>query len=357
MEIYRANFFLFSLLGLMSISPLSSISQEHLRSSNSVESNYSKFKSEFAKEFGIENAIELQKKNSNITRVFLKTKLPEWVFILPPSNDSIVYAIGVSDPGMDEGPAFQLACLRSKAVLAILTKSTLDGLTDYYINEKELKSGDIISSVYKEFNKLKGELSFNPSDFTIVEETYTANNEAIVLSSLRLNKKLSVDSITIRCMAEISGSHIKKNNKYSSASVIQLMAEEQNFSKNLYNNFYYAVKNSNKKILILSEFSGSSLYTNAHFMSYQSSNIKDDTNEDTGYSYTLQHGLWHAYSALLLQTLVVDLNESYTEQSGLSDDYTKLSQNINRVLSQKEISLRICGFRIQNNTLYLESVF
>jgi hypothetical protein len=356
MKIFQADFVLFGLFLFMLIAPFETFSQE-IQSGNRIDYNYSKFKSEFEKEFGIENSIELQEKPSNITRVFFKTKLPEWVFNIPSSNDSIVYAIGVSEPGMEKDSAFQLACLRSKAILAILTNSKLEGINDYYINEKDIKSGDIISSVYQEFNKLKGKLSFNDADFSIVEEAFTANNEAIVLSSLHIDRKSGNDLTNINCFAEISSSNVKKNNKYSTSSRIELIAGEQSNLKNSSSHFYYVIKNSNKNSKILSDFLGVRVSSDSNLMTYKSNDINGAGKENDVYSCSLQHGLWHAFTTVLLQTIVLDFNESYTKQSGLSDDYTKLTQNINRVLSQKEISMRINGLHIKNNTLYLESVF
>ena len=357
MNIPFPQYAIISLLMLCLTLQLETIAQTEKGATTKTNNNYAKFKSELEAEFGVETVSDLDDIPSNINRVFFKTELPDWIFELPKSNDSIVFVIGVSEPGMTKDTAYQLAVLRAKTMCAIITNSKMNGLSDYYISEKDLNNGDIISSVYREFNKIVCNISFNDADFTIVKDTFTINNEAIVLASLRLGNILSANKITVDCLAEVSSSHMKKNRKNSSTARTELMATEVTYSIPENSYFYYVVKRSNKQIKIISDFLGVSLPSNTDLMTYQSSEINENIDKMTNVSCTLQHGLWHALSTVLLQTLVLEFQESDVAQSGLSEQHSNLSQNINRLHSKKEVSLRLKALQIQNNNLQLEVDF
>jgi len=317
-----------------------------------LDSNYSRFKSEFDKEFGLNNLPGLNDTVSHINRVFFKTKLPDWIINPPQSNDSMVYAIGISEPEMRKDSAFRLAVLRAKAVMALMINSKIIGLADYYVSEKDTKSGDIFSSDYSEFNKITGVLHFNPKDFKIVEDTFSVNNEAIVLASMHLGRKLSNDSTSVNCLCEVSGSHKKKNDKYFTTSRTEIRAGEKDSLKSSGNYFYYIMKKSNKQTLNLSYFSGVPISCNTELMTYYPSEKYPDSLDITNLSCTLQNGLWYAFSSDLLQALVLTLQESNVKQGSLDDKYPSGVQNINRIFSQKEISIRLKGLRVQNNKLF-----
>ncbi len=358
MKVFNANIVIYILFVSFILFPSLLVAQTNSKTGNRTDYNKSKFKSEFEKEFDIDSLYTLEEAPSNIDQVFFKTELPEWVFNIPESNSSIVYAIGVSDLGMSKDSARQLAILRAKAICALFTKSKMNGLVDYYVSEKDLKRGNAISSVYMEFNKIVSSVTFNEDDFTILKETFSVNNEAIILASLRLGKEISDDNaITINCLAEVSSSRMKKNNKYSTTSRMELMTVEKDSVENLYNHFYYIVKNRNKQIRILSNFLGNQLPENTALMTYKESDVYENSKEKLELSCTLQHGLWHALSTVLLQTLVLDFQESDVKQTSMGDQYVEVTQNLNRLLTQKEVSFRIKSLHIQNNTLQIETDF
>jgi hypothetical protein len=320
-----------------------------------IHDHYSGFKAEFEKEFGLNDTADLNTPPSNIHRVFFKTKLPDWVLDFPDSDEPIIYGIGISEPGMTKDSAFRLATLRAKAILCLLNETNISGLTDYYISEKNLDDGNIISSTYREFYKIVSSLTVNQSDFTIVNDTFTANNEAIILLSLRPGSELTEDSLTIRTYSEVSGTHNKKNNKYSTTARMELTAGELGPDKKATNYFQYIVKKYNKKAKIISNYSGATISCNTDAMTYQTNFISSEEGESFDLSYTLQKGLWFAFSSVLLETLVVNYNDTNAKQSGLYDQYNELSQNLNRTLSRKNISLRLKGLLIENNNLRIKT--
>jgi len=354
MRKYGACFLLFGLFSVLIVTPTSLFSQGNSPPVNQTDFHYLKFKSQFESELGLQDISDLEETPSNINQVFSQTELPEWVFNLPNSNQSVMYAIGVSDPGMSADSAHQLAVLRTKVILALMNNSKISGLNDYYISEKDLKSGEIISSVYREYSKIASTLTFNNTDFAVEEEVYTNNGEAIILASLHKNNPHSDDTTTINCLAEVSVSHVKRNNKHSTTSRTELMGDEKGKLKNLSNYFYYVVKNNNKQIKMISYFTGVTLPGCSDIITYKSNSTQTNTNDTTKLSCTLQYGLWYAYSYLTLQKIVLDFKDSNVNLSSLTDQHTLVNQNINRVLINKVLSFKIGSLEISNNKLYLD---
>jgi hypothetical protein len=354
MKMLSVDFYPVSLMLMLIVTSQVMISQEDSQPSTLTDYHYLRFKSQYEKGLGLQDMYKLGDPPSNIDQVFFKTELPAWFFHLPCLTDSMVYAIGISDPGMSTDSAHQLAVLRAKTICAIISNSKITGLCDYYINEKDIKSGEVISSVYHEFNKIVCTLTYNSADFTIEQEVITDHGEAIVLVSLRKREILSGDTTMINCLAEVSGSHVKRNNKHSTTSRIEMMGAEKNNTMNLNNYFYYVVKNNHKQMKILSEFSGNPLAGVRQIMTYKPNNNNSILHDTARISCTLQYGLWHAFCSVLLHKLVLSFQESSAEQSSLSDQHTSIMQNINRILTQKEVAFGIDGLQIQNNNLYLD---
>jgi len=354
MSKYRIYFILIGILSILIGIPPALFSQISPQSENQTDPHYSKFKARFEKGMGLQEIADLETPTSNINHVFLQTELPQWVFNLPSSNQNVIYALGISDPGMTADSARLLAILRAKAILAIMNHSKISGLTDYYISEKDLKSGEVLSSVYQEFNKIISDFTFNIADFTIEKEAFTNNGEHIVLASLNTTPQASNDSVTIKSLAEVSVSYIKRNNKHSTTSRTELMGDEKETPKNLNNNFYYVVKNSNKQIKILSNFNEIAVPNAGEIMTYKTPTNQVSIDDTSRLSCTLQHGLWHAFSYLILKKVVLDFQDSSVDMSSLSDNHTLVKQNINRVLNQKEVSFKMLGLEIKNNLLYLD---
>ena len=340
---------------LLFISWFEANAQNRAKTDSRVDYDYTKFKTEFDKEFGVEDLSDSNHPVSNINRVFFKTRLPEWVLDLPAAGDTAIYAIGISEPAMNKDSAYLLATLRAKAVLSILIDSKIQWLTDYYTNEKaEGSNKSTISSIYKEFTKLTSSLSFNPDDFKIVRDTFTTNNEAIILASLRPDSKPSGKAVTVDCLSEMSISYPNKDDKYFSTSRTEIRAGEKYGSGNPQDYFYYVAKRHNKQLKISSVFSGDPIPFSPNRMTYQSDEHFTGEEEFSGPSCTLRNGLWYAFSSVLLQTLVL---ESGTEvnQSAMDDNFSKLSQSIIRVSGKKEASLILEGLHVKNNTLYLKN--
>ncbi|MCK9450416.1 MAG: hypothetical protein M0Q90_01890 [Bacteroidales bacterium] len=324
-----------------------------------IDVDYSKFQSDFEKRFGKQEVVDLGDVPSNIDHVFLKTDLPDWITNLPQATEKQVYALGISDPAMDRDAAMSLAIHRAKAVCMLQLNTEMSGLFDYYISEKDLNSGNIISSVYNDFNRISSDYRFNTIDFNIINDTFTNNNEAIVLASMiiRKNNFPIADPSSMNCSIEVSTSTIRKNSKKTNTSRADFIAFEKNHQNENDTLFHYIAKQLDKKAAQQSFFEGKLLPTYSGVLTYQPKN--ELSVKDTLYlpEFTLEKGVWHAYFLGIVQSLILDFNESDVSHSAMTDEHTKTTQNLNRVLSHKSTSFRIKRLLIKNNKLQIETDF
>ena len=326
---------------------------------NATNEQFEKLKSEFEKTFGNtggENEI-FNKTAANIPFPLLKTKLPQWAIQLPAASDSVIYVIGVSDPGMRKDSALLLATLRAKALCSLLTHSAIHGMSDYYVNDKDIKTREITASVYQEYSNIESKITFNNNDFVVLKDTLTFYKEAIVLASLRLGRALSTDTTMIQGQGEVSGTFTVRNNKRSVISRMELAFKEYDPTKPTGSSFYYTAKKYNKQMKIISDYSGIKLQDNPALVFYQATANDTHSGKKVPISNTLQYGLWYAYYSSLMRTLVFESQGANTNVTGMADHYTHLLQNINRILNEKTVSMRLTGLHIYNNTLQLKYHF
>ncbi|OQX72164.1 MAG: hypothetical protein B6D61_14855 [Bacteroidetes bacterium 4484_249] len=111
--------------------------------------------------------------------------LPYWIFQLPESNQQTVYAIGISDPGMEENNAYKLAELRAKSIIAVLLHPAVAGVTDNFSNERVNPASEDFTAKYVDYNRIVSTLYNCDINTEIVERFFTSFNEAIVLAKYK----------------------------------------------------------------------------------------------------------------------------------------------------------------------------
>jgi len=326
---------------------------------NTTNKQFKKLKYQFEKTFGSADGESeiFSKTGTNIPLPLIKTRLPQWALHLPAASDSVIYVIGVSDPDMQKDSAIRLATLRAKALCALLTHSYIRGMSDYYVNDKNIKTGEVTASVYQEYSNIIGKITFNNKDFVVLKDTVTYYKEAIVLAALRLGRVLSSDTTMVEVLGEISGSFTVRNNKRSVISRVEFSSMEKNKINQNHHPFHFIAKKYNNQLKIISDYSGFKLSDNSVPVFYQGSEKDAHQGKKVRISNTLYYGLWYALCSSLLKTLVFENQGTQAHVAGMSDHYTRLTQNINRILSEKTVSMRLTGLHIYNNTLQLKYYF
>ncbi len=320
--------------------------------------HFREIKNQYKKIFGGETRNDsFSNKTTNIPLPLIKTHLPQWVVQLPPPSDLEIYTLGISDPGMQKDSAIALATLRAKALLALFMHSDIKGSSDYFISNKNLKTGEITASKYNEYTKIIGKIAFNNTDFKIRRDTFTFYKEAIVLASLHLAKPLSADSSLVACLGNVLGSYTTDKGKHAVLSRTELFSKAYNNNISTASIMDYIVKRVNRQIKIKSIYDRKQLPATSLPVFYQASPGDSLPGEKSVISNTLRYGLWNALSNSIICTLAYESKGDKARVSGLNDHYNQTLRDLTRIITSKTVSMRLTGLEVHNNTLQIHYFF
>ncbi len=313
-------------------------------------------KNEYEKIFGKESGDGISLHASNIPFPLIKTRLPRWATHLPPLSDSVLYALGISDPGMQKDSALALATLRAKALLPLLAHSDINGISDYFISDKDIKTGEITASKYNEYTKIFAKKTFNDKNFKVLRDTFTFYKEAIVLASLHLAKPLSSDSSFVVCVGDVSGSYTTYNAKHTVHSRTELVSKEYDNSSAT-RQLDHIVKRVNHQQKISSFYGEKQLPEISLPVFYQASPGDSLPGEKSVIANTLRYGLWNALCNTIICTLAYESKGNKANVSGLNDHYNQTLRDLTRIITTNTVSMRLTGLEVHNNTLQIHYFF
>ncbi len=322
---------------------------------NRVDNQYYKFKKEFEEEFNLKklNIDENKEYNNRAHTVFNKIKIPDWAQKIPQTDEMLTYIIGISDPNMEKDSALQLAKIRAKTIYSLLNSCKITSLTDYYNNEKKLSSGDKIYSLYQQMNELSVEAIFHDDSYSIVQQNYNENKEAIVLLAFKTFPKKEKSPKTFKCLANTYIAYKNINNKDGELLRLEIIGGEVEQTNQPKNFFQYIVKRNNKGISVHSNFSGKNKSLYYSQFGYKT-NHQTDEDIDLQISYPLDYGLWQAFITAVINQMISTETTS-ASVSHLNDNFTTINQDIKRTVITRDISIIIKGIHINSNKLFLET--
>lgn len=317
---------------------------------NSLDVSYRKFKDVFDREFDDENRGEIIQ---DWKFAYKKIKVPQWVLNLPESNDSVIYCIGVSDPGMEKDSAFNLAVFRAKALIALMSSAQITGITDFFESVKKSKNKH---SLYREYYNITTEEYCDSSDFRIIRDTLLSDNEAVVLLSWnkpqeRQSKRHSSIKAEVDVYGKYTGSDNYINTKLSRLDAV--FSLKNNLKKDT-GTYKYLVRNYNKGISIVSGFREKGIMLEGVSLKYFSDSAKDETEETVFSPVTLKNGLWYGLFLSVVRSIVLKSQSESVNLKSVSDKVEEGSKELVRVLSTNRVSVVINDLRIENNRLIID---
>lgn len=206
-----------------------------------------------------------------------KSSLPDWFFKLPqPATNEEVYAIGISDPGMDNTYlARQQAMYRSYYLVSMILQSKVtkyhDSFSESYSGVTTTKSNDIANICG---GKKKIEIQ-------VVDSFTTKYNERMYLVKGWLTEKgLETQSIT------------KSFSKQVNNTLLHTMESICQIEKN---NIYYATKDSSNNVVYVNSSVNKNFYkvTNGEYV-YKDKNFTVSS---------LPYGLWQGFSLACISSI------------------------------------------------------
>ena len=314
---------------------------------NQVENDYQQFKEIFEQEFNNSDSSFFQ------NRIAIHpASLANWLSHIPESDKNSVYAIGISDPGMQRDEAVQLAILRAKIILALLLEPKISSITDSYINEESKSKSGRFTTKYANYYYLFASLSAAPQQFEVTDQFITSFDEAIVLLKYDLSAPRSeiVDSVMLKI--EIYQAERQQKNKFEFEEKCKVYGlSKQNNSQEGIDIFYYFYRSVNQFYEIVSRFNGRELNYPQSVFRYQAlSSIKMNKAVEE-VSYKLTHGLWKAFLQSFIQSYTLAIPNPDVDIAQVGDHYSSSSQNLSRELVITAPNFKLNGIRINNNRL------
>ena len=341
------NFRIVILFGIMLV-PAVLLAQSS--STDKTEKDYREFKETLESET---EKLEQDTARSNF-QVLHPASLPDWLFNLPASTSNTLYALGISDPGMEKEKAFQLAELRAKAIIAMFFQSKVTFIIDNYSNERIAENRDEFITRYENLFSIVSALSASPANIEIVNKEYTSFGEALLL--IKFSPRITEEHAD-RILLEINSYEVERQ-KYNTFEIEEKFDLTGSFAGPVNDssktNFYYSFHSLNNLFEISSKYMGEEYQFPYYSFKYQGQSMEDNTIFETSINNKLNYGLWKAYIETLVQKIFNMSLAFAVDIKRVGDDYTSESQDFSREVSEANMSFRLNKFYIYNNRLSLE---
>ncbi|MBI5218047.1 MAG: hypothetical protein HY958_03860 [Bacteroidia bacterium] len=291
------------------------------------------------------------------------TDVPGWFTNIPKSNNKKIYAIGISDPKMEEADAYKLAILRAKAMLALFRKSTVQQVVDLYESQKE--EGNIQNSQKLEkLSKIFSTYAVDSAQIEIVEKEYNKDMEALVLIREvvpKLDTAKFKDTVKVECNSFMQEFKIDEASK-SVTNYIQGALEIKGKTRDSLKCYFECVDENNVDFSVVTTFMDSVYCTHSTMHEYKNSTDKEINPSDYfGYSHT-KKGLWKAYLDAVLQNMIAlsDIMKFKTKNAAdnygneTNKDFEAKDENLTRNISCNTLSVALKEIAINQNKLWLK---
>lgn len=275
--------------------------------------------------------------------------LPEFFLQFPLSDQNTLYAMGISDPGMEQAEAFQLAELRAKSLLSMLCNSELKVLADHFIDERSSSDESDFATKYSNLYQVGASMMIDTSRFHIEESHFTSFGEAIVLANYSLN---GPGTARIKTIANVFQVERQKQNvfeteeKYEVQSSLTGQGEKSGYSYNIhsYNNLFE----------ITSHFNDHPLSFPYYNFRYTMGDNPSAENLQVNFSSKLNYGLWKSFIEVFLQELYFLSQNPDIYISQVGNNYAGETKNLSRETLHLLHSVKIEKIQVVNNRIFLQ---
>jgi hypothetical protein len=283
----------------------------------------------------------------------LAEELPAWFFKPSGYSSDPVFAIGISEPGMDSLKAEKLAVLRAKSLALLSTQAKIDNISDHFQVVRESDQLFDEGSRYLDFSRMYRKFLVDDSEFTVNETFYTKYGEAIALVSYDPGQKgkdtLSVDG-------EIM--HLSREDAYLLENTV-LCRLDIDFSTDDTLDFNTAtsrflLRRYGDHFNITSVYNGDSLEFPFHPYRYTQSVENPSDSSFKIQSCPLKLGLWNAYLNLVFSKISYFNRKLESRVKTSYDHYNLKQQGLIRTVSRNRLRFVIHSLALENNELFLK---
>lgn len=307
--------------------------------------DYRKFQDEFSKETDSLQDDSLKKSK----HVLHPAGLPDWIKQLPQSFDGTYYAIGISDPGMNNEKAFDQALLRAKSVLSFLLAPNFESLADNYSDEKSGAANSSYKTKYISFYRLQSDIIVNDSNVKVIENYFTSFNEAIVL--IEVTPPVD-ESVVFSSVANIYQDERQNTGSYTMVEKYHMMGSILNEKNEKQKNYEYTIYSINNIFEINSTLNNTVIefpYLNYRYTTDTTSIASSSENE---FGSKMNYGFWKSFIESFLQELYSMQQDQPVIIKTTGDNYgSSHTKILTREISVASPALKLSSINLINNHL------
>jgi hypothetical protein len=309
------------------------------QNSGRVDMDYQKFQETYKKEIHNDT-------NKLIDPVLHPASIPEILQKIPQNSNKKVYALGISDPGMDlDSEVFNLALLRGKMMLSLLYYPEVGIMTDSYIKEQSHSKTSDFATRYANIYKLNSELSFDTNSFKIEAYNVSSFGELVILLSYSIPD--SMLNSTISTEAYIYQNERQKQVRFDNEGKFNLSALEKLKDQISHSTSYHVtlLNNTAEIQTMLNQQSLNFQYRNYRYVSDTNPSVESFS------GIKLTFGLWKAYAESMIKEICKLSQNSEVEIKQLDDNYNAGKQALSRELLTSQSKFQLSDILIYNNRL------
>ncbi len=332
-----------------------------------VERGYFEFRGLFEHELGehiSESLMDSITADTSLFDVSFPALLPPWLLEIPKSDDDSLYMLGISEPGMDSLPGYEMATRRALVMLALTGGPDVANIRDYY----SAISDNRIAGVYIEFTRFMADVNACISCVDVIRTHLTRYDETIVLA--RMSKTdLNLDDNTeigLQLHASLyshlrsSGRSIDMNEKLDMETFFYMDGCEPYGINYQYTDINRIV---NTKTMINDELVSdlpalglrytTGRYNRARPVVYSESGHGEYYSGSSKPGISLRNGLWHALVTGILGSLSDAAHEGSIHFRQVGDLYNNMPVSLSREAVNVKVALPMPSLLVKNNFLYL----
>ncbi len=276
--------------------------------------------------------------------------LPHWTFKGIENTRDTIWAVGISNPEMDEQEGLSQAQLRAKALIALALKSRLQYISDDFSKLAEQGRLRDLSAKFQDFTRLQAEFYQSPGQYTVAKSIRNKYGETIALVGYNKNQD-TTQTKTLNVTMERLNVYIETIEGIEKIATSRMFIEETGLTDTLSDELI--TERFNNGLTRTSSWQDSLLppfERKAHYLT-------DSTSKDTLPAFTTDavYGLWQG----LLENMAYQISNTATQLPAVikntSDTYTTQNDYLIRTISSSNVRFTLKKWWLKNNDIGVEA--
>lgn len=284
------------------------------------------------------------------TLSYFPDTLPSWFLYPPPASSSKIYAIGISDPDMEPGEAFEQAIYRAKCLAVLFNKAKVQYYRDIFSTENQQYARGQHRQRFDTFFRLSVSQAVDSSDFAVVSEHFTRFHEAIVLLSYTPSSHEPAKGREQKIQAEATVLYVEAHvgNVYEPQAAYDFKTKVKSYGMSPLSAEYNCVQKGSR-VLSQSFYNNREMVFPGFLYRYASVFWEPHTRPIVSYN-----GLWSAYIQRLFKHLTLTTEQSSIRIRSLGETSAPGASDLAREVAVKNARIHVKGVELTPDQINFE---